>query len=633
MKRLICLVFLALLASNVGSYAQEKALPRRTRELYDNAQTAWKARKMEAALPLFQKLAELEPDLPEVHLRLGQLYEWQRQSARARYHYRQAVTLDPAGPEAANAYQWLGRDSFQREHYDSAQVYLAQALTRYPERSNLALVTRKWIASAHFAERALRHPLKIDKRSLGDTVNFLNAQFFPVLTADNETLIFTGLTPERDENMYITHWTQKGWGIPEEISKNINSSNNEGTCTISADARMLVFTACNRPDSYGGCDLYFTRKEGKEWLPPRNMGLIVNSPNWESQPSLSADGSVLYFTSDRPGGVGKSDIWKTTLDSTGQWLTPINLGRPINTPDEENAPFIHANGHTLFYASNGLPGMGGFDLFMSQRADTVWNEPRNLGYPINTVADQVGMYISSDGQTAYYTDDRTDPKGRRAMLYAFTIPDTLQKAFVATKYIKGKVFDQSTSAPLEASLELYDLSSQQRVATFSSEPATGEFLAVLNQHSAHALYVVKEGYLFKSLTFVASDSMPSLRLDIPLEKVAKDRVEVLNNIFFATGAYTLDDKSKVELQKLVSFLRQNPKLSIEIAGHTDDVGGDRENMELSLQRAQSVVHYLSESGVPDSRLTAVGYGKSKPKVPNTSEENRRFNRRIEWRIR
>lgn len=633
MNRLTCLVFLIMLASVGGSFAQNKELPRRTRELYDNAHTAWKSRNMEAALPLFQKLAELEPNLPEVHLRLGQLYELQRQTPRARYHYQRTVTLDPAGAEAANAYQWLGRDTFQRERYDSAQVYLAQALTRYPERSNLALVTRKWIASAQFATEAIKHPLKIDKRSLGDTVNFLKAQFFPVLTADNETLIFTGLTPERDENMYITHRTEKGWETPEEISKNINSTNNEGTCTISADGRMLVFTACNRPDGYGGCDLYYTQKDGKDWRAPKNIGPIVNSPNWESQPSLSADGSVLYFTSDRPGGVGKADIWKTVLDSTGNWLAPTNLGKAINTSDEENAPFIHANGRTLFYASNGMPGMGGFDLFMSQRTDTLWSAPRNLGYPINTVADQVGMYISSDGQTAYYTDDRAEPKGRRAMLYAFTIPDTLQKAFTPTKYIKGKVFEQSTKIPLQASLELYDLSSQQLVATFSSEPATGEFLAVLNQNSAHALYVVKEGYLFKSLTFVASDSTPALRLDVPLERAEKDRVEVLNNIFFATGAYALDEKSKVELQKLALFLKQNPKLSIEIAGHTDDVGGEKENVELSRQRAQSVATYLAGTGLSATRFTAVGYGESKPKVPNTSDENRRLNRRIEWRIR
>ena len=621
-----------LLVFNVAC-AQDKSLSRRDRQLYEDAQTAWKERKLDVAQNLYLQLLDKQPDIAEAHLRLGQVYEFQRQPARTRFHYQRAAALAPASAETAAAFQWLGRDTFQRECYDSAQVYLNMALAFYPERSNLALVTRKWLASARFAEKAMQHPLKIKKRSLGDTVNFLQAQFFPVLTADNETLIFTGLTPERDENMYITHRTKDGWDVPEEISKNINTINNEGTCTISADGRTLVFTACNRPDTYGGCDLFYTKKEGKDWLAPQNMGDVVNSNHWESQPSLSADGSVLYFTSDRPGGVGKSDIWQSTRDSSGKWQAPRNLGSAINTPDEENAPFIHANGHTLFYASNGMPGMGGFDLFISQRTDTLWNQPLNLGYPINTVADQVGMYISSDGKTAYYTDDRAEPKGRRAMLYEFEIPDTLQKMFVPTSYIKGKVFDQRTDAPLEASLELYDLGSQKRVATFTSQPGTGEYLAVLNQNSEHALYVVKDGYLFKSLTFTASDSTPALRLDIPLERAEKDRVEVLNNIFFATGAYALDEKSKLELQKLVAFLKNNPKLSIEISGHTDDVGGDKENLELSKQRAQSVANYLAESGIPKNRFSAAGYGETKPKAPNTTEENRRQNRRIEWRIK
>ncbi len=625
-------IFCLLLLVNVAC-AQDNTLSRRDRQLYESAQTAWKERKLDVAQNLYEQLLQKQPDIAEAHLHLGQIYGFQRQPERTRFHYQRAVALDSASPESAAAFQWLGRDTFQREHYDSAQVYLNKALPYYPERSNLALVTRKWLASARFAEEAVQHPLNINKRSLGDTVNFLTAQFFPVLTADNETLIFTGLTPERDENMYITHRTKSGWEEPEELSKNINTINNEGTCTISADGRTLVFTACNRPDTYGGCDLFFTKKEGKDWLVPQNMGDVVNSNHWESQPSLSADGSVLYFTSDRPGGIGKSDIWQTTLDSVGHWQAPRNLGSTVNTSDDENAPFIHANGHTLFYASNGIPGMGGFDLFISQRTDTLWNQPVNLGYPINTVADQVGMYISSDGKTAYYTDDRVGAEGRRATLYEFDIPDTLQKMFVPTNYIKGRVFDQRTNAPLEASLELYDLGSQKKVATFSSQPGTGEYLAVLNQNSEHALYVVKDGYLFKSLTFVPSRSAPAVRLDIPLERAEKDRVEVLNNIFFATGAYDLDDKSKIELQKLVAFLKNNPTLSIEIAGHTDDVGGDTENLELSKQRAQSVARYLAQSKVPATRFSATGYGETKPKLPNTTEENRRLNRRIEWRIK
>ncbi|HEV7349686.1 OmpA family protein [Telluribacter sp.] len=628
---LIRFVFLFVLLGTLPLQAQDLVLSRRTRDVLENARKAWQERKLDNALVLYQKLAELEPGFSEAHLRLGQLYDWQRQADKTRFHYQQVVALLPSAPESIQAYQWLGRDSFQRTRYDSALVYYEKLLPLYPEKSNPALVTKRMIASAHFARRALQNPLPITKRSLGDTVNFLNSQFFPVLTADNETLIFTGLTPERDENMYISQRQGTGWTEPQELSKKINSRNNEGTCTVSADGRTLVFTACNRLDGYGGCDLYISRKEGDNWSAPRNLGTTVNTRHWESQPALSADGRTLYFASDRPGGLGKSDIWKSEQES-GEWTQPRNLGRTINTMEDDNAPFIHANGRTLFYASGGLPGMGGLDIFLSQRTDTLWSEPVNIGYPINTVHDQVGLFITSDGKRAYYTDDRTERGKDHSYIYTFEVPDSLLRKFRPTRYAKGKVYDKQTSKPLAATIRLYNLSTQQPISEFSSQAATGQYLAVLNRDSDYALYVEKEGYLFKSLSFSLSDSLNSLQLDIPLEPILKDRIEILNNIFFATGAHELDDKSRVELNKLVEFLEKNPKLRIDVAGHTDDVGSDKANLDLSRLRAQAVVSYLTGAGIKPDRLTATGFGESKPKVPNTSEENRQQNRRIEWRI-
>lgn len=632
MRYLIRFTFLWCLLGAVPLQAQDVVLSRRARDVYDNAKKAWQERKLDQALVLYQKLVELEPSIPEAHLRLGQLYDWQRQPNPTRYHYQRAVVLLPGSAESVPAYQWLGRDAFQRARYDSSLYYYEKLLPLYPERSNPAQVTRRMIASAQFAQEALKKPLPIQKRSLGDTVNFLGLQFFPVLTADKETLIFTGLTPERDENMYISKRQGGGWSEPQELSRNINSRNNEGTCSISADGRTLVFTACNRTDGYGGCDLYISVKEGNEWRTPRNLGATVNSRHWESQPSLSADGRTLYFASDRPDGVGKSDIWKTERDGEGEWTKPQNLGPSINTPEDDNAPFIHANGRTLFYASSGRIGMGGLDIYLSQRTDTLWSEPVNIGYPINTVADQVGLFITSDGQEAYYTDDRTEGGRRRSHLYTFRVPDTLLTMFRPTRYAKGKVVDKQTQKPLAATIRLYDLRTQRQISEFSSQTATGEYLAVLNQDSDYAFYVEKDGYLFKSLTFTLTDSLTAIQLDIPLEPILKDRVEVLSNIFFPTGSHTLDDKSKVELTKLAGFLEKNPKLRIEIAGHTDDIGSDKDNLELSRLRAQSVVTYLAGAGIKADRLTAIGYGESRPKVPNTSDENRQQNRRIEWRV-
>nr|WP_295924623.1 OmpA family protein [uncultured Dyadobacter sp.] len=652
MHRVLLICFALGITTLQSVSAQDVTLSRTARQVYDKAQKAWQERKLPEATELFEKVLEMEPNSYDTNLRLAQVYELQRKTDLVRKYYYKAISLRPDAPQSAPALQWIGRDHFNAQRYDSAQVYFEKAFALFPPKSSLGRLAEKSVASSKFAQQAVKNPLTIEKRSMGDTVNFLGTQYFPVLTADDETLIFTGLTENRDENIYFTHRIKGSsgadrspadrsvadhspadrWDVPEEISKSINTTNNEGTCTVSADGRTLVFTACNRPDGHGSCDLYISHKVGKEWSQPVNLGQEVNSREWESQPSLSADGHTLYFASDRKGGVGKRDIWVTHLDDKKQWTAPKNLGPVINTTDDENAPFIHANNRTLFYSSNGLPGMGGFDIFITQKIDTVWATPANIGYPINTVSDQVGLFIASNGENAYYTDDDTEKGGGRSLIYTFRVPESLQKIITPTRYAKGKVFDKKTGTVLASEIDLFDLKTQSKVGSFTSDGQNGSFLAVLNSGGEYAFYVSKPGYLFKSLSFSVGSDQSFVDLEIPLEAIEKDRSEVLNNIFFKTGEYILDDKSKVELDKLSDFLHKNKTIKIEISGHTDDVGSDTENMALSQRRAQSVQYYLQQSGIAADRILAKGYGETTPKAPNDSDENRQKNRRIEWRI-
>ncbi len=634
MLKLVCYSLLLLFAGTLPVSAQQSGeLPRKSKALYDKARAAWDKRDMEGALDLFLKLAAAEPGFAEAQLRLGQIYEFQRKPDLAEKHFRVVAALQPPAHENSPAYLSLARSLFNRQQYDSALHLFRPLKPLFRSGSNTALLLEKLITSAEFASVAIRHPLQISKTPLPDQVNFLQAQFFPVLTADHETLIFTGLSGPRNEDIYEARWKDGRWTAPRPISPALNSPNNEGTCTVSADGHTLVYTACGRPDSYGSCDLYLSRKEKEGWRQPVNLGDRVNSSGWESQPALSADGRTLYFVSDRPGGHGKTDIWKTSLDSTGTWALPVNLGKTINTPGNENAPFIHANGSTLFFSSDHLPGMGGFDIFISQAGPDGWSAPVNLGYPINTAADQVGIFITSDGKKAYYTDDQTDRSKGKSLLYTFDVPDTLYRQFVPTRYVKGIIADSRSGRPLSAAIRLYDLKSGQKVSEFTSQEGTGSFLAVLNKDSDYAFYVEKEQYLFKSMTFTLKDQDTSVQLDIPLEPVQKDRAEVLTNIYFDSGQDRLTDQSRLELHKLSDFLLRNPDISIEVAGYTDDVGHEKDNLDLSVRRARSVTEYLRQLGMSPGRLTATGYGEANPRVPNTSEENRMKNRRIEWKVR
>ncbi|MEJ7661352.1 MAG: OmpA family protein [Hymenobacter sp.] len=390
----------------------------------------------------------------------------------------------------------------------------------------------------------------------------------------------------------------------------------------------------------GGCDLYISRRRGQEWTAPRNLGPLVNSKAWDSQPSLSADGRTLYFSSQRGGGLGGHDIYVTTIGTDGTWMAPRNLGAPINTPGDDLAPFIHASGTTLYYATNGLVGLGSSDIFRAELDDKgQWGTPRNLGYPLNTFANEASLFISSDNKRAYYTraePPRPGDSPRMAppiLLYGSEVPASARARETST-YAQGRVFDAATKKPISATVQLFDLGTNALTQQVYSDAETGQYTAVLNEGRAYAMYATAPGYLLKSLSFdySASRSFDPLTLDIYLDPAKSGRSAVLNNLFFDSNQAVLKPRSRTELDRLVEFLRQDPNLRVEVAGYTDNVGTPAANLTLSQRRAQAVLAYLSGHGVPAARLRAKGYGATKPLAANDSEAHRAENRRIELRI-
>ncbi len=595
---------------------------------FEKGQKDFSERNYQSALNHYNKYLEKDSSKTVALFRIGQIYESFRNKEKAIEYYKKVIEKDSNIVAYLPAYTYLGSRALDRGDFAEAKKWLDISQKNSNKNSVLYQQILRQQKTAEFGILALANPLNIKPEPLPSEVNHKKKQYFPVLTADNNTLIFTSLNEGEDENIYSSTKTENKWSKPVSISTNINTPGNEGTCSISADGKIMVFTSCEGRKSFGSCDLYISKKENNVWSAPENLGAAVNSDYWDSQPSLSSDGSKLFFSSERPFGQGRKDIWMSSLDPAGKWTKAVNLGKEINTAYDEVSPFIHANGTSLFFSSNGREGMGSFDIFMSNMNPKGFGEIINLGYPINTTSDEISLFISADGLKAFYSVD----KNQDIQLYSFDIPEQLSKKINKTYYIKGYVLENGNQKPLYASLELIDQRSGAKLSKFMSDPITGDYMAILPGDGKYILYVETPEHFYKSLVFDFTKDKSNPELNIELSKIEKQKIATLENIYFDSGSATLRPESNIELNKLKELLEKNKALKTEISGHTDDVGNDATNLELSKKRAASVLAYLQSAGISPDRLISVGYGETKPKVKNISEPNRQINRRIEFKF-
>jgi OmpA-OmpF porin, OOP family len=633
------LFIITLFFISIASYSQQYSTTnKKAIKDFDAAQNLLHLRNFKDGIIKLEDALKKDPDFAEAHTALGYAYKNMGEETKARPHFIRAAELKPDNKDYYNIY-FIAADYLLNDgNYSEAKKYLQKIIAFNPNNKTIMYKTNIMMGNCIFAEEALKHPLEFKPVLMSSKINKYFIHAYPVLTADQQTFIFSkrdGPQLTDDEDIMLCRKVNGEWSDPVSISNKINSEFNEGACTMSADGKVLVFVSCNRKDGLGACDLYISYKKGDDWSVPVNMGSNVNSNAWDSEPSLSADARTIYFTSERAGGLGLFDIWVTTMDDDGNWTKARNLGKPVNTEGKEVSPFIHANGKTLYFSSNKHPGMGGYDIFYSHKSDSInFTQPVNLGYPINTQMNDASVFISADSKKGFYSVyERKDMRFNKALLYEFEVPKELQEQKLST-YAKGTVYDADTKQKLGAKVELVDLNTQKIVESVKSDSINGDYLIVLTEGSEYALYVSKPGYLYKSIFFDYKDpkNFNPLSLDVYLDPIKAGKSVVLNNIFFPTGSYALEDKSKTELDKIVNFLKLNSKVTIEFGGHTDDVGSDKDNLELSLKRAKSVYEYIISKGIPAARLKYKGYGETKPVAPNDSEENRQMNRRIEFKI-
>jgi outer membrane protein OmpA-like peptidoglycan-associated protein len=471
-----------------------------------------------------------------------------------------------------------------------------------------------------------------EPKNLGDSINTKFPEYFPSLTIDGNQLVFTRQMNFFNEDFFGARLLPGGsWSASAPLPGNVNTERNEGAQHISQDGKVLVFTSCDAPDGFGGCDLYYSLLTKQGWSQPINIGDVINSEFWESQPTIAPDKRALYFAARAPGGMGGSDLYVSYIMPSGKWGPAMNMGPSVNTTGDETSPFIHADNQTLYFASSGLTGYGKMDLFLIRKDSTGhWGKPENLGYPINTVDDEATLFVTSDGTTAYYASDRSDSKGSLD-LYSFTLREDIRP--VKTLWVKGKVFDAKTKKGLPSAVELKDVATGQRSSKVQTDE-DGDYLITLPIGKDYAFNVNRKGYLIYSENFPLS-SKPSdsvYQVDIPLQPIEVNANVVLKNIFFETGKFDLKKESEAELDNLVELLKENNTMVIQINGYTDNVGKPADNLALSNNRSKSVVAYLVRKGIEPARLLSKGFGETRPVSDNNTDEGRAKNRRTELQV-
>ena len=644
---------------------QNHYLPNGINELGGAGQDAYKQ-----ALAEYLQANAFNPNCALLNFRMAVCYyNTPAQRVMGLTYCEKAVKLLPTVDPMVQFY--LGRLYHLQAQWDNAitayRAYLA-TLNSNPtdNRDKIADMNRK-IQECINGKEFQKDPQRVFIDNLGSVVNTGDPEYTPLITADESEMLFTsrrssstgGLKdPDNQffEDLYQTNYVNGAWTPPVNMGKPINSDDHDATAGLSPDGQKLYVY---RP-THGG-DLFECQLKGAVWTDPERMNKNINSDGHESSVSLSFDGKKLYFISDKEGGLGNRDIWVSNMDPKGKWGPSTDIGAPINTMYGEEGVFVHPDGKTIYFSSQGHNSMGGYDIFKSEFKDGKWGEPVNMGWPINGPDDDVFFVISANGKHGYYASNKSDGHGEKDIYkitflgpekpLALSSEDNLLagiaqpvKTVEAAKpveiktanvtILKGTVTDKATKLPLGAQIEIVDNELNQPVATFTANSSTGKYLVSLPSGKNYGIAVKMDGYLFHSENFdiPVVATYQEVTKDVELEKIAVGSTIVLRNVFFDYNKYSLKPESYTELDRLVKIMQDNPSIRIELSGHTDSRGSDEGNQKLSENRAKSCVDYLISKGIAADRLEYKGYGETKPIDTNDTEEGMANNRRTEFKI-
>jgi outer membrane protein OmpA-like peptidoglycan-associated protein len=525
------------------------------------------------------------------------------------------------------------------EALQSLQVFKSKLR---PADKELLAQTNKYLRYCENAKLLMSKPVVMKISNLGKTVNSQYPDYNPAISVDESTIIFTsrranstgGLVSEMDgyffEDIYISNKLPNNtWGEGKQLDATINSVNHDACVGLSSEGQTMIIYKDD-----GGGDLYYSNLSGSAWSKPVSFGKSINTDGWEACGNFSPDGNYLFFVSNKKGGFGGTDIYWSKKNADGTWGAPVNMGKEVNTAEDEFSPYLHADGKTFYFSSQAHNSMGGFDIFQSTidwsaAPAMLVSAPVNLGYPINTVGDEIYFVWSADNKRAYFSSAREGGFGDKD-LYLLERPE----AKAALVLLKGTISDCKSKEFIQANISVTDVESGKLIGKYVSNSLTGKYVVTLPAGKNYAITVEAKGYLFhsKNIDIPKLESFKEIDDEICLEKIDVGSTIVLNNVFFDVNKATLRKESEIELDKLFDILSKNPKIKIEVAGHTDSDGETQANLTLSDARAHAVMDYLIAKGISADRIIYIGHGEDKPVAPNDTPENKQLNRRTEIKI-
>ena len=537
------------------------------------------------------------------------------------------------------AYYFLGEIAYKRKDYVNADIYLKKAINLQigdPYYSDAIMLYE----NAKILAQIINNPVKFNPQIVKG-VSTQDDEYLPIISPDQELSFFTrrsdkmslqDITTTTIEEFVFSKKINGDFEVGQALSYPFNLESNEGGASITIDNKILYYTKCIRDNKgYNNCDIYYVNRENGAWSNvqefPKNISKI---DSWESQPTVSSDGKTILFSSDRSGGYGKMDLYEISkVNDT--WTSAKNLGSTINSNENEKSPYLHTDGKTLFFASTNFPTLGGFDIFYS-RKDSLenWQKPINIGYPINTVADEISLFVSTDGNQAYFASNNLNGIGGWD-IYSFGLYEGAKPERVL--FLKGDLLDENKQIIEDVELEIKNLTTQE-ITTIKVDAGTYVSSLTLAKDDDVLITIKKEGFAFNS-TYISTEDTSfnsPAALNFEMQSLEQGKSFSIENIYFDNNSYELKRATNEILIEFAKYLEVNNTLIIEINGFTDNVGNQADNQLLSENRAKAVRDLILLQGISEKRVFYNGFGESSPITSNDTEKGRGQNRRTEFKI-